>query len=116
MFLGARQLFAVWLLSISGAWIGHTQASIPTSQPADLSRIIADSDGNVALGYAAVPVLIDADDANPPAPAANPGPTTQPLNPQVLNNPLPPAFWSGMAMLVLASVLVAWRRLRRQLR
>jgi hypothetical protein len=51
--------------------------------------------------------------------------TTQPIaaasrapaaEPQAIYDPLPPALWSGLSLLVLAGAVLSFRRLRAQLR
>jgi hypothetical protein len=95
--------------------VSVAQAHASSTQPVSPSTLIADESGDSFFQpHSSFTSLIDADDSAP-VPAVSPDPTTQPAEPQVINNPLPPAFWSGMSMLVLASALLAWRRLRRQL-
>jgi hypothetical protein len=52
-----------------------------------------------------------------PVAAADAVPATQPSQKTVvINDPLPPAFWSGLIMLTLAAVFISMPRFRRLLR
>ena len=55
-------------------------------------------------------------DEGTPNIATDPVPSTQPVvRTQIINDPLPPAFPSGLLMLVLAIVLMSMPRVRRRL-
>ena len=113
MCVGARQLCAVLLLSASLAWTSKAMADIPTTQPATATPLFPNNPDPSDLLLVQSQTTLPLDDSGK-TPTAN-DPATRPVTPEVINNPLPPAFWSGMSVLILASLLVAWRRVRRQL-
>jgi hypothetical protein len=115
----ARRRCVVLLLWAGMAWAGRPTwaGPSPTTQPA------AD-DGLTVLGTSGLPehrlTLLTQGDMPFDLPA-----TTQPVaaishppaaEPQAIYDPLPPALWSGLSLLVLAGAILSFRRFKTQLR
>jgi len=115
----ARRRCVVLLLLAGTAWAGRPAraAAPPTTEPAT-------PDGSPLIASPLLPehplTLLPQGDF-----ASDLPPTTQPqaaalrprmAEPQSISDPLPPALWSGLSVLVIAGAFLSLRRLRAQLR
>lgn len=118
MFSGLQQRIVVLLLIAAGVFISRPAhaAGIDTTRPAQtgVSLLLADVPDETQFNVPGAQG--DSTTIQSAAPSTQPSATEQPAQPQVINDPLPPAFWPGVCMLALAGTLLSVRKLHRLLR
>jgi hypothetical protein len=109
----AQQRYVAWLVAgLAPAMLGASAAHI--SPPVAPSVTTATHDAYerpLTLSPSSADDLFD-----DPAPPAATQVAPQPPPPQPIDNPLPPALWSGLSVMALLGILLALRRLKAELR
>ena len=116
MFVAAQRRFAAGLFLVASTFIGGAaMGGVSATQPA-VNDLLYPSTLNLPDDSHFTLTQDIAEESNPLLVPPAPPPSVDPVKaPKSINDPLPPAFWSGLSMLGICAAFISVRKIRQEL-